>query len=322
MTNCNLIFVPQIQEEVRLCFEQLAKVLRTREKQLLRQIEAIHNQQLSIVHSNPEVPYCVPPIQINLSQRQDLEDCISKFGELSSSNGNGIEVKDAEPYKIEDYVEADRDHVTLDKCIKMEDCHERIKENLKKLNDSNDSFCEMSFNTSSEADITSENEITVLINHNYSGSSDGLKNERFSPELSVPAKTKDLSHVGKIENEKLLNDCSTWELKVIAQTNTNFIVPETVENNDSPVREDSTTPSEKNRDSSTDSGSPLETSDSNVDVSTMAKPQDGEKHPKQIQQWLEQILVETETEPIIHEIEQFAEISKSRFKEFSFPLET
>ncbi|XP_043269619.1 uncharacterized protein [Venturia canescens] len=294
----------KIQEEVRLCFEQLAKVLRTREKQLMRQVEAIHNQQLSIIQSNQELSWCVPAIQINLSKRQDLEDCILKFGELLSSTGNGIEVKDAEPYKIEDYVEANKDHVTLDKCIDVECCNERMKEISEKLNDSSNSFCELSFNASSEADTTSENEITVLMNHNYS-------NDFLSPQ--------------KTKNQQLLNNSSTWELEVTTQITENLILPGTQRNNDSLMKDDcnnSMINSDKNLCCSIESGSPVETLDANADVSTMRKSQDGEKHPKQIQEWLEQILVETETEPTIHEIEQFAEISKSRFKEFSFPLET
>lgn len=49
---------------------------------------------------------------------------------------------------------------------------------------------------------------------------------------------------------------------------------------------------------------------------------DRDEHPKQIQQWLQQILVETETEPVIHEIEQFAEISRSRYRQLDFSLKT
>lgn len=47
----------------------------------------------------------------------------------------------------------------------------------------------------------------------------------------------------------------------------------------------------------------------------------GDEHPIQIQQWLRQILAETETEPIIHEIGQFTKLPNTPLYR-EFPVET
>jgi hypothetical protein len=57
-------------------------------------------------------------------------------------------------------------------------------------------------------------------------------------------------------------------------------------------------------------------------VKIQEKTKDGVvEHPIQIQQWLQQILAETETEPIIHEIGQFSKIPNTRLYS-EFPVET
>jgi len=204
-----------------------------------------------------------------------------------------------------------------------------------------ESPCEMSFNTSSEADVTLENEVTVIMNHDYSSSSDGLRDNRDSPVLLSETKNTDTSHEKIQENleedslysRDITDNNYTSALEISDETfgvTRDCSVPEAKEKpsvmeTDFFTKEDdeiSLANVNKNLRSSTDSGLPMEISEKSCDVPINKKAQDCEEHPKQIQQWLQQILVETETEPTIHEIEQFAEISKSRFKELQFPLET
>ena len=328
----NSHFISQTQDEVRLCFEQLAKILRTREKQLLRQVQAVHNQQLSIVQSNWEFVPSIPFIKINLTKLHDLQESILKFGELESSNKTSVIVSDAEPYRIEDYEDANRDHISFDKSIKTEKRDDKDSEETS--DEFPDSPCQLSFNSNSDADITSENEITVLMNYRYSSSSDGLRPYHGSPEnatveteeissndnkLNFP---KDFSNSRSIADNLLNNseESVIYDKNMLRTYRDCNSVPDTKENLIGEIT-DSFTKDDRNSNKNLSNSPDLEFVEKSEDQ-LAKKGQDCDQHPKQIQQWLQQILVETETEPTIHEIEQFAEISKSRFKEFQFPLET
>lgn len=321
---------------MRLCFEQLAKVLRTRETQLLRQVQAVQNQQLSMLQTSWNFCPSIPRVEVDLSKRQCLEETILQFGELLSSDTKRITVGDAEPYKIEEYVEANRDHISFDKSIKDDGDKETGVKRAEGSDVFEDSPCDWSFNASSDGDVTLETEITVLLNQNYL--SDASTDNHESPEDRC-GETKSTTNLADTLENNIVQDSldfrgvqdnnRTLEHEKTEETlrmSGDCDVPDAKENCDVEIsdyfaKEDDRVSSSAT--GSAESRSPDEIFDKIYDAPrSNGKSRDSEEHPKQIQQWLRQILVETETEPTIHEIEQFAEISKSRFRELQYSLET
>lgn len=97
--------------------------LRDREKQLLRQVEAVNRQQLSLVQSSSE--HLVHPatdgsvsLEVDLNLERDLLERIESFGQINLSNA--LAVNNSEPYKAEEYIEAGEDVVNFDKSLKTE----------------------------------------------------------------------------------------------------------------------------------------------------------------------------------------------------------
>ncbi|XP_032671891.1 uncharacterized protein LOC116844468 isoform X3 [Odontomachus brunneus] len=113
----------EIQAEIRTCFEELVEVLRSRERQLLRQAEAIHRQQLSLVETSLDF---LPSSIAVLDGKSELEEQICRFGNIDIHGANGITVKDVEPYKVVDYQDANKDHVSFDKSITCQKIRDRL----------------------------------------------------------------------------------------------------------------------------------------------------------------------------------------------------
>ncbi|KAK0179257.1 hypothetical protein PV327_008062 [Microctonus hyperodae] len=112
--------VKKVRTEVTNYFEEIINCIKIREKQLLRQIEVVHNQQLSIAQSNCEFFCSVPPITINFdTECNNLKQLIDKLGKIDLSDNTTIVSKNAEPYQVEEYEDADHDHISFDKSIQV-----------------------------------------------------------------------------------------------------------------------------------------------------------------------------------------------------------
>lgn len=111
----------QVQDRIRNSFERLSLGLREREKQLLRQVEAVNRQQLSLVQSSSE--HLVPgdddvDLKVDLSSEPELLERLASFGRLNLSSA--LAASNSEPYKAEEYLEASEDVVSFDKSLKTE----------------------------------------------------------------------------------------------------------------------------------------------------------------------------------------------------------
>lgn len=139
-------------------------------------------------------------------------------------------------------------------------------------------------------------------------------------EIHLQLNTESKNIIGVFGDHDYLPLCSSNEPQV--SNNFNNLSTSSSVNGISTQTENSSTNVQQNNESSIqqDVDNDNDVDLKKINVNDDSKKQDNDEHPKQIQQWLEQILVETETEPAIHEIQQFAEISKSRYKEFEFPL--
>ncbi|XP_043468104.1 uncharacterized protein LOC122502227 [Leptopilina heterotoma] len=263
----------QAQDEIKVCFKRLVDVIKAREKQLLRQIDAIHTQQLSLVQSNLKLHSSIPSLIVNLSKENDLEKEVLQFGKIELSDINCI-INDTEPYKVEDYQEANRDHVSFDKELQKQNFSSPSNSNSQNetIKTKTDSTKSWDLNSTELMNIqlidedfddsyvtNSEISLSELFNSNLgNGESESYQKEfHFSTAEENSVQTRNKENACNIEKKKEFHKSHT----------------------------------------------------------------DDSEHPKQVQQWLQQILIETETEPNVPEIEQFSEIPKSRAIP-DFPLET
>lgn len=256
----------QAQDEIKLCFKRLVDVVKSREKQLLRQVDAIHRQQLSLVQSNLKLHSSIPSLIVNLSKENDLEKEVSQFGKIELSNNNCI-INDAEPYKVEDYQEANQDHISFDKELRTD------KTVNSPNSDSRNESYESKFIPTKSWNLNS----TELINIQ-------LIDEEFDESCVVNREVTLMELLAcslcSRENEYTLKDiCGTGDENSVHVRNWENLC-KTVEKKEFHKKHN------------------LLTEDF--------------EHPKQVQQWLQQILIETETEPNVPETEQFSEIPKSR----------
>ncbi|XP_020289647.1 uncharacterized protein LOC109857589 isoform X2 [Pseudomyrmex gracilis] len=264
----------QIENEIRSCFKELAEVLQTREKQLLRQAEAIYRQQLSLVETSLDF---LPSSLVVLDNRSELEKKIRQFGNIEVHGSNGITVKDVEPYKVADYQDANNDHVSFDKSI---------------------TYLPLSFlveNKSQSSQNVKDNDALMTFK-------DSLFLSGWSPFLIIKRKLG-LAHVsldGLHAFDKAYprnvrsfdTPCDTTkscELNILTHKTAGV----NLRNNDKKIL---------NKDKE----------DSELSAYTKEKQDNNYEHPIQVQHWLRQILAETEIEPAIHEIGQFSEISKAK----------
>ncbi|XP_078048234.1 uncharacterized protein LOC144475815 isoform X2 [Augochlora pura] len=198
----------KVQKEIKVSFAQLAQTLNAREKQLLRQSEALYRQQISLTLLNPEI---LPPSITILDDRNTLEEQIKQFGRIELTGSNTTVITDLEPYKIQEYQDITKDHVSFDKSVK--------------------------------------------------GSED------ISPNGDV----EDLSTVDDRKIENITNGLKTVSIE--------YLTENTKQQSDG-------------------------TSVRNSGRTIMEEQQNSHGLPEQVQQWLDQIVLETETEPTIHEVKK------------------
>ncbi|GFG37761.1 hypothetical protein Cfor_04673 [Coptotermes formosanus] len=119
----------QVQAKLRGTFARLTEALQSREKQLLRQVEVLHSQQIALLQSQNSVPTScitgdacrsIPQITLNLDQEEYLCESILSFGKVDVEGGNLVAIEGnvapcSVPYRVEDYQDANEDHVCLDK---------------------------------------------------------------------------------------------------------------------------------------------------------------------------------------------------------------
>ncbi|XP_044582114.1 probable serine/threonine-protein kinase DDB_G0283337 isoform X2 [Cotesia glomerata] len=261
--------VTKVRKEVSNCFEDLKNSIMAREKQLLRQIEAIHNQQLSIIQSDWKLVNSIPAIGVDLvNDCKDISLSIIKLGkiEFPDSKDNLI-VKNIEPYSIHEYEDDKKDHITFDKSIQVNENYDNI---IIKLSD-------VTFSNVSKTDNSSDSILKSKIN--------------LSSQLSLDYKTDNdcspLCSKNNYNNDNLIN-ISGDNNKTINSTLNVYSELEIASHNNLPQQ---TIVIDNNN--------------------SIENKQITDEHPKQIQQWLQQILIESETEPSIQEIGNITdEISK------------
>ncbi|XP_043255945.1 uncharacterized protein LOC122399366 [Colletes gigas] len=242
----------QVQREIKVSFARLAQTLYAREKQLLRQSEAIYRQQVSLALSSQEI--LLPSITI-LDERNILEEQIKQFGRIELTGSNSTAITNLEPYKIEEYQDINKDHVSFDKSIKNSEI--------------------ISSNTKMEFSSTAEDKKMEIV-------SGELKT--FSV-ISLMEKSNNIADFLEKDSEEMLDQSS----------NTNSEFQKTDFNHQS-----------INIDEQED-GKHFRNSGRNI----MEEQHNSYELPEQVQQWLDQIVLETEIEPTIHEVEKLPEISET-----------
>ncbi|OAD53630.1 hypothetical protein WN48_09621 [Eufriesea mexicana] len=242
----------QVQEEVKICFAQLAQTLYAREKQLLRQSEAIYRQQISLALSSQEI---LSPCIAILNERNVLEEQIKQFGRIELTGSNTTAITNLEPYKIAEYQDINKDHVCFDKSIQ---------------------------NTGIVPSITKTEFSCPTEDENINNISTRLKPS------SIINLTGNSSHEPSLQKKdsKEHIDCS---LKADTELHKNDFNFQTTN-----VSEQENTKNYKN-------------SKRNI----IEEQHNSHGHTEQVQQWLDQILLETEIEPTIHEVEKLPEISEA-----------
>ncbi|XP_076658470.1 uncharacterized protein LOC143362313 [Halictus rubicundus] len=234
----------EVQKEIKVSFAQLAQSLYAREKQLLRQSEALYRQQISLALSNPEI---LPPSITILDDRNTLEEQIKQFGRIELIGSNSTAITDLEPYKIQEYQDINKDHVSFDKSVKGSE--------------------DISTNGKMEVPSTAEDGKVENITN-------GMKSFRIE---YLTGNASEVSNFQDKQSEGSLN---------LSPITTEF------RNNDFNFQNANT---EQQDDSKS-----FRNSGRNI----MEEQQNSHGLPEQVQQWLDQIVLETETEPTIHEVKK------------------
>lgn len=229
-----------------------------------------------------------------LNDRSELEERIRRFGNIETHGLNGITVKDAEPYKVVDYQDANKDHVSFDKAITCE-----------KIKDLSLPRCKDFISDCRTLRITSLP--TTFKNHlqdsqNVKGNAfkifkNTLSLSGCSPLLIIKRKLG-LTHVS-------LDGLHAFD-KAYSQTIQSLEV--SCKNTES-CRLDILT-NEEIETNLRELDKEVSSQDDCELIRYSKQRKKNHEHPIQVQQWLQQILAETEIEPAIHEIGQFSEISK------------
>ncbi|XP_058804957.1 uncharacterized protein LOC131672044 [Phymastichus coffea] len=314
-----------VRNNIKGCFERLAQALKGREKQLLRQVEAIHRQQLSLVQSNLELlPALSSDLEAKLDNEQELIERLLNFGKIELANS--IAVNDSEPYKAEEYLETSEDVVSFDKSLKTEKYNEiDVTSVIRRKRDSSGNHTK---------------NITINLNCT-SCETCKLETDAVPPAVAGPSRlivdrpatptsaSSGTSTSNSVQQSPLKGNMVFVEIKspTCSENSVNPQTPSTSEKYSENIffefetKNANIEPSVQqngNTESNVSKSSEVKSNDNNLD-----KAFDNNKieHSIQIQQWLQKILTETETEPIIHEIGQFSSIPNSRLYR-EFPVET
>lgn len=113
----------QAQSDVRSMFARIMEAVNSREKQLLRQIDVAHSQQLALVQSKSEsaVSERVPYVSVKLDQEKSILECISNVGTVGLTGGNLVVLDGDGSFlqRVEDYQDANQDHMSMFKPVPM-----------------------------------------------------------------------------------------------------------------------------------------------------------------------------------------------------------
>ncbi|XP_011648064.1 uncharacterized protein LOC105434138 [Pogonomyrmex barbatus] len=286
----------QIETEIRSCFEDLTKILRSREKQLLRQAEAIHKQQLSLIETSLDF---LPSSLAVFKDRNELEEKIRQFGNIETHGSNSITVKDAEPYKVVDYQDANKDHVSFDKSITKKSDQKVRKLSLPRYKDFISDYRTVRISSLPSTFLTDKQlqDSRNIKTNTLKIFKDTLSISGCSPLLIIKRKLG-LTHVS-------LDGLHAFD-KAYSRNMQSFELP--CKTTKSCELEDSTNETTEANRRELDK----KVSNQNDEFGYSKKREKSYEHPIQVQQWLQQILAETEIEPAIHEIGQFSEISKAK----------
>ncbi|XP_011883258.1 PREDICTED: uncharacterized protein LOC105570563 [Vollenhovia emeryi] len=291
----------QVEAEIRSCFEDLSKLLRSREKQLLRQAEAVHRQQLSLIETSLDF---APSSVAILNDRIKLEEQIRQFGNIETHGSNSITVKDAEPYKVVDYQDANKDHVSFDKSITKKSNQEKARDRLSlpRCKDFVSDYRTVRISSLPSTFLT-DNQLRDSRNVKTNALKifkDTLSISGCSPLLIIKRKLG-LTHVS-------LDGLHAFDKAYSRNVQAFGVSCKTTES----CEQDALSSRETVESNSREFDKKILDRD---DPELIRRPKERERsyeHPIQVQQWLQQILAETEIEPAIHEIGQFSEISKAK----------
>lgn len=277
----------QIQAEITDCFQKLLEILQSRERQLLRQAEAIYSQQLSLVETSMN---SLPSSAVILKGRSDLEKQIRCFGNIEIHGHNGITVEDIQSYKVADYQDANKDHLSLSR-IYLPHCKDPISD-YKTLPSSS--------STPTFFSETRLHDLQNIKNNSLLNIKDTLPLSNSSsfliikPKLDLIYASLDGLHAfDKIYSRGIQS--FQMSCKTMQSDELDMLTNEEMDVNLQKI----------NKETSDQSHFKL--------IKDIKEQEKSYGHPIQVQQWLQQILVQTETEPTIQEIGQFSEISKTKF---------
>lgn len=242
----------------------------------------------------------LPSSIVVLNGRKELEERICRFGSIETQGSNGITVKDVEPYKVADYQDANKDHVSFDKSItgqkirnhlKLPRCKDFVSDYRtlrisslpstlfieNRLGDSPDIKGDALMHFNGALSLSGACSPLLVIKRKLGlmhVSLDGLHAfDRAYPRkvrsFEMSCKSEESCELDSLTNETAKNELQELDRKVSSRNDSDLI-------RYSKTREENY------------------------------------EHPMQVQQWLRQILAETEIEPVIHEVGQFSEISKAK----------
>ena len=122
----------QAQSEVQSVFARLSEALQSRERQLLRQIDVAHSQQLALVQSRSENERSVqvPHLTVDLAMEPPALDIISSLGSVGLAGG-GLVVLNANGsflQSVEDYQDANLDHMSMFKPVPLDSSSTSVQE--------------------------------------------------------------------------------------------------------------------------------------------------------------------------------------------------
>lgn len=261
----------------------------------MRQAEAIHRQQLSLIETSLDF---LPSSVAVLNGRNELEEQIRRFGNIEIHGANGVTVKDVEPYKVADYQDANKDHVSFDKSITCQ----KIRDHwgLPRYKDFVSDYRTLRISSLPPAFLI-ENRLRDVQNIK-SNMSMPLTLSECSPLLIIKRKLG-LTHVS-------LDGLHAYDRAYPRSVRSFEMSPDI----DDLCELRASLANETTEDDLQELEKEV-TSQDDAEVTIIECPKEQEKkheHPMQVQQWLRQILAETEVEPAIHEVGQFSEISNAK----------
>lgn len=235
-----------------------------------------------------------------VNDSKNLSESIVKFGKLEFiDNKDNFIIKNIEPYSIHEYEDDNKDHITFDKSLQIDDNDENVTIKFSNITFSNGSSISDNsnsgiLNTKLKTKVDFNSKLLLLSDNN----NDEIDNEEncssmcSNTDADIIIQDSESYSIEKITNNQTIN--SSLKLYSELQVASNNHVPQqTIIHNQYKITDFT------NNNNNIENGKQLT-----------------DEHPKQIQQWLQQILIESETEPSIQEIDHFTdEILKFRCTE-------